>query len=102
MSDRVKLVTPKDWKSWNHRFISEATRKNLWGLINPDSPRKGQFVAEPTKPRPQDYPKRLIRQGQPVNYTPSGSMETLEEIDEDGQPFSYDEMTTQGLGRVDS
>lgn len=55
----VKLTGPETWKPWNEELKKRAVNLRLWALINPDSPRRGEWMEEPTKPDITKYSKRL-------------------------------------------
>ncbi|EAQ89404.1 predicted protein [Chaetomium globosum CBS 148.51] len=108
----VKLTGPDNWKSWNERFRSEATTRDLWELIDPKGTSKGQFKTAPIKPAIKDYPKRLDRaDAPPAQSTRAGSVSSsvtvgesqalaigppVEEIDRRNPPRNTSEMTALG------
>ncbi len=51
----VRLTGPATWRVWDKQFRTRAVAKDLWELINPDSPHRGQFRVRPTKPNPAEY-----------------------------------------------
>lgn len=96
----TKLTGPETWKVWNKRFINEATAKEIWDLIDPESNTKGQFQERPVKPVPADYPKLLIPPA--AGTRASSSSDTAratplpEQVEPQGKPANVNEMTTAG------
>jgi hypothetical protein len=92
----VKLTGPENWKEWNLRFINMAQDNQLWELINPKSPARGDFMERPCEPKVVNYPKLL---NTPASSTPaiSATLEaTPELVDAEGRPRNLSEMTTAG------
>jgi hypothetical protein len=82
--------------------VAEATTRNIWKLIDPKSAEKGQFRAEPIKPAPATYPKRLVRPprtsriGSASSSVTTGGIQQEEEVEEGGTPTNISEMTALG------
>ena len=102
-SETVFLQGPEDWEVWNIQFKSKAISTKIWKLISPKEREGGQseidpFAEEPTKPKFEDYDKKLTRETRSTSSstataTAQNQLSTFEEVDHVGKPKSTAEIT---------